>query len=167
MSTFSPRPPRPLTLLLALLLTGLLAAAAGAQSAAAYIPCLGCAEHHEIETRWHRPFLVELAGAGFIMFDHFRLERDARDLGLCETDVLLRSSRAVNGCHRYSALRAWLIEAPIEIAAFTSPAWGLERRGHPRWAMALESVPMIYHGLALRSTIQAIHQWQRLSYLLH
>lgn len=154
-------------LILLLAAVGCLAApaAARAQSPQGYIPCLGCAEHHEIETRWHRPFLVELAGEGLIMFDHFRLEREARDMGLCETDILIRSSRSVNGCHPYSATRAWLIEAPIEILAFTSPAWGLERDGHPRWAMALEMVPIVYHGLALKSTIHAIHQWQRLKYL--
>ncbi|MGH9414444.1 MAG: hypothetical protein ACRD0Y_12000 [Terriglobales bacterium] len=159
----------PTACLLAGLLTalGLLAPPppAAAQSMQSYIPCLGCAEHHEIQTRWHRPFLIELTGEGLLLFDHFRLERNARDMGLCETDVLIRSSRSVDGCHPYSATRAWLIEAPLEILAFTSPAWGLERDGHPRWAMALELVPIVYHGLAIKSTIHAIHQWQRLKYL--
>jgi hypothetical protein len=147
------------------LLAAAMLAPAAAQSLRGYTPCLGCAEHKEIETRWHRPFLAELAGEGALMFDHFRLEAEARNLGLCESDPLIRSATAVNGCHLYSATRAWLIEAPIEILAFTSPAWGLERRGHPRWAMALELVPIVYHALSIRATIESIHQWQRLEYL--
>ncbi len=152
-------------LALGLLARGLLAPAA-AQSLQGYIPCLGCAEHKEIETRWHRPFVMELAGEGAVLFDHFRLEADARQMGLCESDPLIRSSLAINGCHRYSAVRAWLLEAPLEVLAFTSPAWGLERRGHPRWAMALELVPIAYHAFSIRATLEAIHRWQRLEYLL-
>lgn len=151
--------------LMALLLAG--GARAFAQSSGGYAPCLGCAEHNEIRTRWHRPFLLELAGEGALMFNHFRLERDARDLGLCETDILIRTPTALNGCHAYSATRAWLIEAPLEIAAFTSPAWGLARRGHPRWAMALELVPITYHAVSAKETVRAIHLWQRELALYH
>lgn len=143
------------------------AAGAGAAAQGTYTPCLGCAEHQEIRTRWHRPFLLELAGEGALMFNHFRLERDARQLGLCETDILIRNPTAVNGCHAYSATRAWLIEAPLEIAAFTSPAWGLERRGHPRWAMALELVPITYHAVSAKQTVKSIHVWQRELALFH
>ncbi|MGH9482902.1 MAG: hypothetical protein ACRD1L_12515 [Terriglobales bacterium] len=132
-----------------------------AQSSPGYIPCLGCAEHTEIQNRWHRPFLIELAGAGLVMANHFRLEGDARALGMCESDVLIRSSSSVAGCHPYSATRAWLIEAPLEIALFTSPAWGLARRGHPRWAMGLELVPMAYHAFSSAATVSAMHQFQR------
>jgi hypothetical protein len=139
---------------------------AAAQALKGYTPCLGCAEHKEIETRWHRPFLIELAGEGALMFGHFRLEGEAKRMGLCETDPLIRSPLAVNGCHAFSATRAWLIEAPLEVLAFTSPAWGLERRGHPRWAMALELAPIAYHAFAIRATIESIHRWQRLEYLL-
>lgn len=137
-----------------------------AQSQGVYQPCLGCAEHHEIQVRWHRPFLTELAGEGFAIFNHYRLESSARALGLCETDILIRNPVAVGGCHAYSAKRAWLIEAPLEVALFTSPAWGLERRGHPRWAMALEFVPVTYHLLSSRATVEAIHKYQRLAFLL-
>ncbi|MGH9394507.1 MAG: hypothetical protein ACRD1E_10090, partial [Terriglobales bacterium] len=98
-----------------------------AQTGPGYTPCLGCAEHQEMQVRWHRPFLTALAGESVVMFNHFRLERSARQLGLCETDVLIRNPVAINGCHAYSAKRAWLIEAPLELVAFTSPAWGLER----------------------------------------
>ena len=137
-----------------------------AQAPGGYTPCLGCAEHQEIQTRWHRPFLTELAGEGLVMFNHYRLESSAREMGLCETDILIRDPIAVGGCHAYSAKRAWLIEAPLEVALFTSPAWGLERRGHPRWAMVLEFVPVSYHLLSSRATVEAIHQYQRLAFLL-
>lgn len=143
----------------------LTASPAVAQSSPSYTPCLGCAEHREIETRWHRPFLIELAGEGLVMANHFRLEGDARELGLCETDILIRSSSSVNGCHPYSATRVWLIEAPLEIALFTSPAWGLARRGHPRWAMLLVLVPMAYHAFSSAATVSAIHQFQREEFL--
>ena len=146
---------------LAVLLCAPLAAQSG------YVACLGCAEHQEIRTRWQRPFILELAGEGLMMFDHFRLENDAAHMGLCETDPLIRSPLAPGGCHAFSAWRAWLIEAPIEVLAFTSPALGLERRGHPRWAMALELVPIAYHAFSARSTIEAIHQYQRLHYLYY
>lgn len=142
-------------------------AALAAQASGTYIPCLGCAEHQEMQTRWHRPFLIELAGEGLLMANHFRLEGDARALGLCETDILIRSPQAVNGCHAYSAKRAWLIEAPIELALFTSPAWGLQRRGHPRWAMGWELVPIAYHAFSARATNTAIQQWQRELFLFH
>ncbi|MGH9415675.1 MAG: hypothetical protein ACRD01_03525 [Terriglobales bacterium] len=149
---------------LALLLPG---PGALAQSTSNYIACLGCAEHQEIRTRWHRPLLTELAGEGFVMFDHFRLERQARDLGLCETDPLIRGPEMFPGCHPFSVRRAWLIEAPLELVAFTSPAWGLARRGHPRWAMALELVPILYHTFTIRATSQAIQQWREEQFLYH
>lgn len=148
-------------------LLALAAVPAAAQTSGGYSPCLGCAEHKEIETRWHRPFVIELAGEGALLFDHFRLERDARNMGLCESDILTRSALADNGCHRFSETRAWLIEAPLEVVAFTSPAWALERRGHPRWATVLELVPITYHALSVRKTTEAIHQWQRQQALYH
>jgi len=117
-------------------------------------------------TRWRRPFLTLLAGEGLVMFNHFRLENSAARAGLCETDVLTRSPGAVNDCHRFSMTRAWLIEAPLELALFTSPAWGLERRGHPRWALAFELVPMAYHLESSAQTVRAIHQFQRMEFLL-
>ena len=144
-----------------------LAAARPAAAQAGYTPCLGCAEHTELQVRWHRPFWMELAGEGVAMADHFRLERQAAHLGLCESDPLIRSPLAINGCHQFSLKRAWLIEAPLEVAAFTSPAWGLERRGHPRWAMVLELVPIVYHTLSARATTEAIHTWQRQLFLFH
>jgi hypothetical protein len=151
----------------ALLILGLLALGAAAAAAqGGYVPCLGCAEHQEIETRWHRPFWAQLSSESVLLFNHFRIERQARDLGMCETDVLIRSPQAINGCHPFSAKRAWLIEAPLEVLAFTSPAWGLERRGHPRWAMLLEAVPMTYHLVTIHETANSIHQWNRLTYLL-
>lgn len=146
-----------------LLLVPLLLAPLAAQSG--YQACLGCAEHEAMRTRWHRPFLIELETAGLTMFTHFEVEGEAQRMGLCESDVLIRSSLAVGGCHAYSAKRAWLIEAPLEFVAFTSPAWGLERRGHPRWAMLLEAVPMVYHAWSAHQTVHAIHQWQRLQFL--
>ncbi|HXR97044.1 MAG TPA: hypothetical protein VN709_04290 [Terriglobales bacterium] len=149
------------------LLVALGARPASAQTAPGYVPCLGCIEHHEMQVRWHRPFVLELAGEGAMMFDHYRLEAQARDLGLCESDVLTRNPVATGGCHAFSATRAWLIETPIEVALFTSPAWGLQRRGHPRWAMALELVPFAYHALSVRATTEAIHQYQRQSFLFH
>lgn len=155
--------PRLVRLLLALVCAGTV----GAVAQGAYTPCLGCAEHAEMRTRWHRPFLLELAGEGALMFNHFRLERDARQLGLCETDILIRTPTAVNGCHAYSATRAWLIEAPLEMAAFASPAWGLQRRGHPRWATVLELVPIAYHAVSAKQTVHAIHVWQRELALYH
>ncbi|HUX67812.1 MAG TPA: hypothetical protein VMV31_10020 [Terriglobales bacterium] len=163
------RPPRGAALLAAALLATLLLALAPppARAQRGYIPCLGCAEHQEIQTRWHRPFLAELAGEGVLLFNHFRLEADARQYGLCESDILIRSALAVNGCHPYSARRAWLIEAPLELALFTSPAWGLQRRGHPRWALALELLPIAYHAFSASQTAAAIHQWQRQQYLFH
>jgi len=159
-------------LLVAALLAAVLLAAAPPPARAqggpgGYLPCLGCAEHQEIRTRWHRPFLAELAGEGLLLFNHFRLEADARQLGLCESDWLIRSPLAVNGCHAYSARRAWLIEAPLELVLFTSPAWGLQRRGHPRWALALELVPIAYHAFSASQTSAAIHQWQRQQFLFH
>ncbi|MGH9394939.1 MAG: hypothetical protein ACRD1E_12265, partial [Terriglobales bacterium] len=156
--------------LAAALLLAVLGPAAAAQTTTAftegYTPCLGCAEHEAMRTRWRRPFLLEMEAAGLTMFTHFQVENEARRMGLCESDVLIRSALAVAGCHSYSARRAWLIEAPLEVVAFTSPAWGLERRGHPRWALALELVPMAYHGLSSRATVEAIHQYQRLEFLL-
>lgn len=152
--------------LLLLLLAGL-PFRAGAQTPGGYVPCLGCAEHNEIRARWHRPLLTELAAETLVMANHFRLENDARKLGMCESDVLIRSPLAVNGCHAYSARRAWLIEAPLELVAVTSPAWGLARRGHPRWAMAVALLPMGYHALSSRATIEAIHQYQRQLFLFH
>lgn len=146
-------------------LVAVLVLAPRAQAQAGYAPCLGCAEHAEIRVRWHRPFWAELAGEGFAMFDHFRLEQDAANLGLCESDPLIRSPLAINGCHRFSATRAWLIEAPLELVAFTSPAWGLARHGHPRWAMVLELAPIAYHAFSAIATVDAIHQWQRQLYL--
>jgi hypothetical protein len=138
-----------------------------AQNSNGYVPCLGCVEHHEMQVRWHRPFVLELAGEGAMMFDHYRMEARARDMGLCESDVLTRNPIAVGGCHAFSTKRAWLVETPIEVALFTSPAWGLERRGHPRWAMALELLPFAYHALSVRATTEAIHQFQRQSFLYH
>lgn len=153
----------------AALLLAALAPAAAAQTTTAfnedYTPCLGCAEHEAMQTRWRRPFLIEMEVAGLTMFTHFRVEEEARRMGLCESDVLIRSSLAVAGCHTYSARRAWLIEAPLEVVAFTSPAWGLERRGHPRWALLFEAVPIVYHAWSAHATIHAIHQWQRQQFL--
>lgn len=143
------------------------AAAQAALASNGYTPCLGCAEHSEMQTRWHRPFLVELAGEGALAFDHFRVEGVAQRLGMCEGDPLLRSPVVVNGCHAYSAPRAWLIAAPLELVAFASPAWGLERRGHPRWAMALLLVPIAYHAFSIRSTDAAIRAWQQEQLLYH
>jgi len=155
--------------LAAALLGAVLAPAAAAQttttSSADYTPCLGCAEHEAMQTRWRRPFLIEMEVAGLVMFTHFRLEAEARSMGLCESDVLIRSPLAAAGCHPYSARRAWLLEAPLEVVAFTSPAWGLERRGHPRWALLFEAVPIVYHAWSAHATIHAIHQWQRQQYL--
>lgn len=146
-------------------LAGPLAAPLEAQGG--YTPCLGCAEHEAMRTRWRKPFLLELEAAGLTMFAHYRVEREARAMGMCESDVLIRSSLAVNGCHRFSATRAWLIETPLEVVAFTSPAWGLERRGHPRWAMLFEAVPIVYHAWSAHATIHAIHQWQRYQFLYY
>lgn len=152
---------------LCLLMLGWLPLRAAAQTPGGYEPCLGCAEHNEIRARWHRPLLTELAGETVVMANHFRLENDARKLGMCESDVLIRTPLAVNGCHAYSARRAWLIEAPLELVVVTSPAWGLARRGHPRWAMAVELLPMSYHALSSRATIEAIHEYQRQLFLFH
>lgn len=151
----------------AVMVLGLAAAVTGqvAAQTAGYQACLGCAEHQEMRTRWHRPFVIELAGEGLLMFNHFRLERDAADLGLCETDILIRGGADAGGCHHFSATRAWLIEAPLEVGLFTSPAWGLARRGHPRWAMVWELVPIVYHAWSASETVHTIHQYQRLSYL--
>lgn len=155
------------TLALVALVALTLAPRAAAQSTDGYIACLGCAEHQEMRTRWHRPFLTELAGAGFVMWDHFRLEGQARDLGLCETDPLVRGPAVFPGCHPFSARRAWLIEAPLELVAFTSPAWGLGRRGHPRWAAALELVPILYHTVTIHATSGAIARWREEQFLYH
>ncbi len=150
-----------------LLVMAIILGTAESSRAQTYIPCLGCAEHQEIRTRWHRPWLVMLATDGALAADHFRLEVKARNLGMCEPSPLLHSSQAINGCHPFSLTRALLVAAPLEIAAFTSPSWGLARRGHPRWAMALELAPIAWHALSIRATQRAIDNWQKEEILLH
>ena len=150
-----------------LLLGSVLLGTVQRSEAQTYIPCLGCAEHQEIRTRWHRPWLALLATDGILAADHFRLEIQARNLGMCEPNPLLHSSQAVNGCHSFSLTRALLIATPIEILAFTSPSWGLAQRGHPRWAMALELAPITWHMLSIQATRHAINQWKQQQLLLH
>ncbi len=132
-----------------------------------YQPCLGCAEHVEYTHRWHRPFLAMLAAEVVLAGENFALEAHARHLGLCEADPLIRNPIAVNHCHYFSWKRALLIEAPIEAAAFVSPAWGLARSGHARWGLSWQLVPMIAHAWAIRRTAEAIHRWNREQSLLH
>ncbi|HZT72319.1 MAG TPA: hypothetical protein VE996_01555 [Terriglobales bacterium] len=142
----------------ALALALALAAAAGAQT---YQPCLGCAEHRELTTRWHRPFAIELETESVLIAEHYAAEAKGRRFGLCESNILLRSSTAMNGCHPFSLKRAMLVATPLEILAFTSPAWGLGRAGHTHWALALQAVPMLLHAWAIRHTWEAIHRRQR------
>lgn len=136
-------------------------------NAQTYIPCLGCAEHQEIRTRWHRPWFALLVTDGILAADHFRLEVKARDLGMCEPSPLLHSSQAINGCHSFSLTKALLVATPLEIAAITSPSWGLARRGHPRLGMAMELLPIAWHALSIRATQHAIDDWQKEQLLLH
>lgn len=150
-----------------LLLMAILLGMAENSRAQTYIPCLGCAEHQEIRTRWHRPWLTELVVDGILAADHFRLEAQARNLGMCEPTPLLHSSQAINGCHPFSMTRALLVATPLEVLMITSPSWGLARRGHPRWAMALELLPITWHALSIQGTKHAMHEWQKEQILLH
>jgi len=150
-----------------LMVAAILLGAAQRSGAQTYIPCLGCAEHQEIRTRWHRPWFALLATDGILAADHFRLEVKARNLGMCEPSPLLHSSQAINGRHPFSMTRALLVAAPLEILAITSPSWGLARRGHPRLAMAMEVVPITWHALSIRDTQRAIKNWQKEQILLH
>lgn len=136
-------------------------AAASRLAAQTYTPCLGCAEHNELRTRWVKPWLGELSVEAAVAADHYRLESDAEHLGLCENNPLIRVSLAINGCHAFSERRALLVASPLEVLTFVSPAWGLARWGHPRWAMAWQSVPIFGHALAIRRTTEAIHRWER------
>ncbi len=139
----------------------------GSAAAQRYRPCLGCAEHVEYARRWHRPFLALLASQIVLAAEHFALEAHARQLGLCEADPLIRNPIATNHCHQFEWKRALLIEAPLEVVAFDSPAWGLARSGHARWGLSWQLVPMIAHAWAIRRTTQAIHYWEREQALLH
>lgn len=133
----------------------------GWAAAQAYQPCLGCAEHQELRTRWHRNFALELSVESVLVAEHYAVEAEGRRFGLCESNVLLRSPQEINGCHPFSLTRAMLIAMPIEVLAFTSPAWGLARAGHPHLGLSLELVPMLLHGWAIRHTIEALHRQQR------
>lgn len=147
--------PRAASLAAAVLLLSALA------SAQAYQPCLGCAEHEELRTRWHRNFALQLEGESMLVAEHFAVEDEGRRFGLCENNILLRSPTAINGCHPFSLSRAMFLALPLEVLVFTSPAWALARAGHPQIALVWESVPMALHGWAIRHTIEAIHRRQR------
>lgn len=143
------------------LVCGLVLALTMAAAAQGYQPCLGCAEHVELRTRWHRTFAMELEAESVLIAEHLAVEAEGRRYGLCESNVLLRSATAINGCHPFSLKRALLVATPIEILAFTSPAWGLGRAGHPNLALSLQLVPMLLHGWAIRHTLEAVHRRQR------
>ncbi len=150
-----------------LLLVSIATAAAWGQNR--YRPCLGCAEHVELRQRWHKP-LLELLGAQVVLFgENDWLEARASHMGLCENDPLARGSArpGIPGCHAFSLSRALVLELPLEILIFYSPAWGLARSGHPRWGMAWGLVPILAHAWAIRQTTEAIHQWEREQLLLH
>lgn len=153
--------------LAAALLVLLLAAAACAQEPAGYQPCLGCAEHEELQHNWHRPFILELATESVLIASHFAVEARARRDGLCESNIFLRGPAVPGGCHPFSLTRALLVATPLELLVFTSPAWALARAGHPKLGLALEAVPMTLHALAIGHTLAAIHSHQREQALYH
>ncbi|GEM_PF-2401059 len=151
--------------LLVALLFGLIV---GSCPAAAQTPqaCLGCIEHAELRPR-HRSIWILLAAQVMAAAGHYALEEHARRLGLCERNPLLRQPQSLNGCHPFAPARAAFLAVPLEFALVDSPAWGLEHRGHPRWAQGLLLLPTLWHGWAVRQTTEAIHQYQRQQALLH